>query len=127
MHMLPINLTNGLFYLLGHGKLLVVRPDFLARSTEQLVYLVQLILLALAAEEGGHVYELSKDAPDGPDVDVRRVQLLAEQEFGGAVPKGDDDRRVMLQGRAVLPGKAKVADFEDPVIAQKDIGCLQIP
>ena len=88
---------------------------------------MQLVLLAFAAEEGGHVDELTEDAPDGPDVDVRRVQLLAEQEFGGAVPKGDDDRRVMLQGRSVLPGQAKVADFEDPVIAQKDIGCLQIP
>ena len=84
--MLPINLTNGLFYLLGHGKLLVVRPDFLARSPKQLEYLVQLVLLALAAEQGGHVDELSKYAADGPNVDVRRVQLLAKQEFGGTVP-----------------------------------------
>ena len=71
--------------------------------------------------------ELSKDAADGPDVDVRRVQLLAKQEFGGAVPQGDDDRRVMLQGRPVFSGQAEVADLNDAAVAQEDVGCLEIP
>ena len=47
---------------------------------------MQLVLITLAAEQGGHVDELSKYAADGPNVDVRRVQLLAKQEFGGTVP-----------------------------------------
>ena len=114
-------------HLLGYGELFVVRPDFLARSPKQLEYFVQLVLVALAAEQGGHVDELSKDAADGPHVDVRRVQLLAEQELRGAVPERDDHRRVVLEGGPVLSGQAKVADLYDAAVAQKDVGCFEIP
>ena len=33
----------------------------------------------------------------------------------------------MLQWRPVLSGQAKVADLQDAVVAQEDVGCLEIP
>ena len=113
-------------YLLSERELLVVGPNLLAGSAEQLEYLVQLVLLALAAEQRRHVDEFSKDAADRPDVDVRRVLLLPEQELGGSVPECDDNGRVVLQGRPVLSRQAEVSHLQDAAVAQEDVGRLEI-
>jgi len=62
-----------------------------------------------------------------PDVDVRRVFPDPEEQFRSPVPEGDHDGGVWLQRRAVLPGEAKISDLQNPVVAEEQVGSLDVP
>lgn len=76
-----------------------------------LKYLVELVDLGLPREHWLHPQQLPEDAAHGPDVNVRGVLLGAQQQLRGAVPQGDDDGGVVLQGRPVLTRQPKIADL----------------
>ncbi|KAM0859882.1 hypothetical protein ACQ4PT_046899 [Festuca glaucescens] len=77
-------------------------------------------------EERRPVDELHEDAPDGPDVDGRRVVGGVEQQLGGPVPPRDD---VLRHHVALRRGarQAEVADLEVAVGVEEQVAGLEVP
>mmetsp|Transcript_39919 Transcript_39919/g.85046 ORF Transcript_39919/g.85046 Transcript_39919/m.85046 type:complete len:383 (-) Transcript_39919:4-1152(-) len=76
-------------------------------------------------ETGGH---LGEDAADGPDVDGGGVAGGAEEEFGGAVPEGDDLVGVGSVREAGEAGEAEVCEFQGVSVGtDQEVVRLQIP
>merc|ERR550534_677450 len=107
-------------------QLLIAGPDLLRGCAEQLEDLVQLINLRFAREERLHHQQLTEDASNTPDIDVRAISLGAQQELGSAIPKCDDYRGVVLQRAAIFTCQTKVAHLEDSVVAEEEIACFQV-
>lgn len=74
---------------------------------------LQLVEVILPREEGAPVHHLAEDAPSGPDVDLRGVVALHEEELRGTVPTSDDVvGQLRGHGGVVRAGETKVADTQ---------------
>lgn len=88
----------------------------------------ELIDVGSAGEEGQAGGHFGEDASDRPDVDGGGVAGCAEEEFGGAVPEGDDLVGVGSVGEAGEAGEAEIGEFEGQSVgADQEIMRLQIP
>jgi len=65
-------------------------PVLLARGTEDAEDLEDLVDFRVAGEEGLASGHLGEDATDRPHVDACAVLTSTEENFGSAVPEGDD-------------------------------------
>jgi hypothetical protein len=82
--------------------------------------------LGIAREQGLARAHLGEDAADGPHVDACRVLATAEQDFGRAIPQGDDLVRVGAQGHAKGAGETKIGELEIAVLVDEEVLWLEI-
>ncbi len=96
------------------------------RSSEEFEDLEELADFGVTTEEDLAAGEFSHDATDGPEIDGRGVVLLTEENFGGAVPEGDDLVSVGVHGDLEGAGETEVGDLEGVVVLEEDVGGLQV-
>lgn len=71
-------------------------PVFFSGSTEDAEDLEDFVNLRVAGEQGFACGHLGEDAANGPHVDACAVLTATEEDFGCAVPEGDDLRGVSI-------------------------------
>lgn len=116
---------------LGEGRLVVwerchARPILLTRRTEQTENLEDLVNFGVAREEGLAGSHFGEDAADTPHVDAGAVLASAEQDFGRAVPEGDDLVGICAERDAKGAGKTEVSDFEVAVFVNEEVLGLEV-
>lgn len=83
--------------------------------------------LGLALKDHMAQKKLGEDAAAAPHVDGTAIAPLSQEQLWGSVPQGLDPMGVGPQGLAKMPRKAKVADLQDAIPVQQDVGGLQVP
>lgn len=68
---------------------------------------------------------LGEEAAGAPEVDADAVVGGAEEELRGAVPEGDDAAGERAAA-AVVVGEAEVADLEDAMAVDEEVGALDV-
>ena len=101
-------------------------PNLLGGGAELTEDLVELVDLGIAGEQGSLGDHLDEDGADGPDVDGGRVGLRSEENFGRAVPKGNDLVGQRSDGGAEGPGQAKVGQLEPSVARYEQVLRLEV-
>ena len=95
-------------------------------STKEFEDLEELTDFSITTEENLTAAEFSHDAANGPHVDGGRIVLFTEEDFGGAVPEGDDFVSVGVHGDLEGTSKAEVSNLEGVVVLEEDVGGLQV-
>ena len=102
-------------------------PGCLTWGTEGLEDEEELVDLAVTWEEGSLGGEFCHDAAKTPDVNGRAVVLLPEEDFRGAVPKGDDFAGVGVESNVEGASKAKISDLDNTfILRDEDVLRLEI-
>lgn len=109
------------------GEVRDARPDLLRGSPEDAEDAIELVDLRVAGEHGGLCEHLAEDDPDGPDVDWRRILLLAQQHLRGAVPQRHHLVRVSAQRDPERPCKPKVRKLQRPESVDQQVLWLHVP
>lgn len=87
------------------------RPVVVVGGAEDLEDFEYLVYFGVADEEGFFLNHFCENAAGGPDVDAKCVLLLAEEDFGAAVPESDHFVRVSLDWEAERPCQAKISEL----------------
>ena len=120
-------------------------PVFFSRSSEDAEDLEDFVNLRVTGEQGLASGHLGEDAADGPHVDACAVLTTTEEDFGSAVPEGDDLGRVsfgMLRVEVVKridylvgvcaerdakgSGQAKIGELEVALLVNEQVLRLQV-
>ena len=101
-------------------------PYVLGGGPELAEDLVELVDLGIAGEQGALGHHLDEDGADGPHVDGGGVGLRSEEDFGRAVPQGNDLVGEGSDGGAEGPGQTKVGQLEASVAGNEEVLRLEV-
>ena len=93
------------------GQLGEAWPLVQIRGASDLKDLRELVTVIYSSKEWLSVYNFSKDASDGPDIDRRSVVLGTKEDVWGTVPQSDDLVSKVLHWDAKGACQAEICQF----------------
>ena len=106
----------------------------LGQLADELLDHLHLVEVVLAGEDGRAPDQLREDAADGPHVDLLVVVLLAEDDFGRAIPPGHHvfgegvgELGVAISELFYAPSQPEIANFQVTVSIDEQVAGLNVP
>ena len=88
-----------------------IRPVAFVRSSKDFENLKDLVDFTISSEQRTTLCHFSKDTTSRPQINSKRVCLLAKKDFRASVPKCDNFVSVGLDGQSKGTGKSEISQF----------------